>query len=261
MRCSTKGLGLPVVVLIAGCLAAGCGSAAQSAISNLPSRTATISATPGLTSTAAPGVTSTETATATATATSTATATATVTATATPSTPVTTPAAITSPTAATGSGSGTSLVWLWILLGVAVLAGLIMWIVRSARHRSAATAEGRSRLIDAYAEGSALHDAMSVAEAPGEFASGNAGARWADIQRRADDLTQTLYSLRETVPDDLGRARIEDTLTSLQAVRSAMDAERIPGGADPRQAEVVRNRLYSFEMSLRALRAGDQEYH
>lgn len=257
MRCSTKGLGLPVVVLIAGCLAAGCGSTAQSAISNLPSRTATISATPGLSSTAAPGVTSTETATATATS----TATATVTATATPSTPVTTPAAITSPTAATGSGSGTSLVWLWILLGVAVLAGLITWIARSARHRSAATADGRSRLIDAYAEGSALHDAMSVAEAPGEFASGNAGARWADIQRRADDLTQTLYSLRETVPDDAGRARIEDTLTSLQAVRSAMDAERTPGGADPRQAEVVRNRLYSFEMSLRALRAGDQEYH
>ena len=255
MRCSTKGLGLPVVVLIAGCLAAGCGSTAQSAISNLPSRTATISATPGLTNTAAPRVTSTETATATSTAT------ATVTATATPSTPVTTPAAITSPTAATGSGSGTSLVWLWILLGVVVLAGLTIWIVRSARHRSAATADGRSRLIDAYAEGSALHDAMSVAEAPGEFASGNAGARWADIQRRADDLTQTLYSLRETVPDDAGRARIEDTLTSLQAVRSAMDAERIPGGADPRQAEVVRNRLYSFEMSLRALRAGDQEYH
>lgn len=255
MRCSTKGLCLPVVVLVAGCLAAGCGSTAKSAISNLPSRTATISTTPGVTSTATPGVTSTETATATATST------ATVTATATPSAPATTPAPAASPSAAaTGSGSGTSLIWLWILLGVAVLAGLTALITRSARRRSAAAAGWQSRLIDAYAKGSALHDAMSVAETPGEFASANASARWADIQRRADDLAQTLYSLRETVPDDGDRTRIEDTLTSLQAVRSAMDAERAPGGADPRQAEVVRDRLYSFEMSLRALRAGGQEY-
>jgi hypothetical protein len=102
---------------------------------------------------------------------------------------------------------------------------------------------------------------MSVAEAPSEFGSPNAAARWADIQRRADDLTQTLYSLRESVPDDADRARIEDTLTSLQAVRSAMAAERVSGGFDPRQAEVVRGRLYSFETSLRALRQGDDQYY
>ena len=273
MRCTTKGLCLPAAVLVAGCLAAGCGSIAQSALSNLPSKTTTATATPGVTRTASPGVTRTAspgvtttaspgvTTTVTATATATSAATATVTATATPSTPVTTPAATTSPTAAaTGSGS-TNLVWLWILLGAAVLVGLIAWIVLSARRRSAATANWRSRLIDAYAKGSALHDAMNVAEAPGEFADSNAAVRWADIQRRADDLVQTLYSLREAVPDDDNRARIEDTLASLQAVRSAMDAERISGGADPRQAEVVRDRLYSFEMSLRALREGDQEYH
>jgi hypothetical protein len=256
MRCSTKGFCLPVVVLVAGCLAAGCGSTAQSAISNLPSRTATTSATPGVTSTA----TTTATATSTATETATSTATATVTATAAP--PATTPAPATSPSAAaTGSGSGTSLLWLWILLGVAVLAGLIALITHSARRRSATAAGWQSRLIDAYSKGSALHDAMSVAETPGELASGNAIARWADIQRRADDLAQALYSLREAVPDDGDRTRIEDTLTSLQAVRSAMDAERAQGGTDPQQAEVVRNRLYSFEMSLRALREGGQGYH
>jgi hypothetical protein len=207
-----------------------------------------------VTRTASPGVTSTVTAMSTATAT--------VTATATPSTPGHHPGGDHLPTAAvTGSSSGTSLVWLWILLGAAILAGLIVWIVRSARRRSAATADWRSRLIDAYAKGSALHDAMSAAEGPGEFADSNAAARWADIERRADDLVQTLYSLREAVPDDGNRARIEDTLASLQAVRSAMDAERTSGGADPRQAEVVRDRLSSFEISLRALREGDQEYH
>jgi hypothetical protein len=257
MRCSTKGLCLAAAVLVAGSLAAGCGSTAQSAISNVPSKVASATAAPSVTGTASAGVTKTASAGVTRTATTT------VTATARPSPPVTTPAATTVSTAAAkGASSGTNLLWLWILLGVAVLLGLIAWIVHSARRRSAAaTADWRSRLIDAYAQGSALHDAMSVAEVPGQFADGNAAARWADIQRRADDLTQSLYSLREAVPDDDNRARIENALASLQAVRSAMDAERTPGGAGPRQAEVVRNRLYSFEMSLRALREADQQYH
>ena len=257
---STKGLCLIAVILLAGCLAAGCGSSASSVINNLKSRTATATGVPDATTTAtatvtAPitptqGPTSTATVTATATATATATQTATATETSTPTT---------SPSTATTS-SGTSLLWLWILLGAAALAGLIALIVGSARRRSATAADWRSRLIDAYAKGSALHDAMGVAEAPGEFGSPNAAARWADIQRRADDLTQTLYSLREAVPDEGDSARVADTLASLQAVRSAMAAERAGGGFDPRQAEVVRDRLYSFEMSLRALRQGDEGY-
>jgi len=240
MRRSRKRLSLPAAILVAGCLAAGCGSTVKSAINSLPSKTATITATPGVTSTA----------------------TATVTATAAPSTPsVTTPAPTTSSAvSATGSGSGTGLLWLWVLLGVLVLAGLVALIARSARRRSAVAAGWRSRLIDAYAKGSALHDAMSVAEAPGGLAAGDAAARWSDIQRRADDLAQTLYALREAVPQDSAdRARIDDTLASLQAVRSAMDAERAPGGAGYEQAEVVRSRLASFESSLRALGAVGRE--
>jgi hypothetical protein len=253
---STKGLCLIAVILVAGCLVAGCGSTVSSAINNVKSRTATATGIPSVTITPTPTTpTPTQPATSTATATVTATATATATATET-----STPTPVTSPSAA-ATGSGTSnLLWLWILLGAAALAGLIALIVRSGRRRSATAADWRSRLIDAYAKGSALHDAMSVAEAPGEFASPNAAARWADIQRRADDLTQTLYSLREAVPDDGDSDRIADTLTSLQAVRSAMAAERASGGVDPRQAEVVRSRLYSFEMSLRALRQGDEAY-
>ena len=166
--------------------------------------------------------------------------------------------------AATGStapvaSSGTSLIWLWVLLGVLVLAGLIALIARSSRRRSAAAAGWRSRLVDAYAKGSALHDAMSVAEAPGGLAAADAAARWSDIQRRADDLAQTLYALREEVPQHSpDGARIADTLASLQAVRSAMDAERAPGGASLEQADVVRGRLASFESSLRALAAPAQ---
>jgi len=159
--------------------------------------------------------------------------------------------------AAANGGAGTSLLWLWILLGALVLVGAIVLIVRSAGRRSAAAADWRSRIIDAYAKGSALHDAMSVAETPGALAADDAAARWNDIQRRSDDLAQTLYALRESAPDEDNRARAADALASLQAVRSAMDAERAPGGAGAEYAEVVRSRLQSFEASLRALRGSD----
>ena len=219
MRRSAKRLSLPVTLLAAGLLAAGCGGTISSSIGSLPSRTATAPARPSVTAA-----------------------------------PATQPQATGS--AAPVASSGTSLIWLWVLLGVLVLAGLIALIARSSRRRSATAAGWRSRLVDAYAKGSALHDAMSVAEAPGGLAAADAAVRWSDIQRRADDLAQTLYALREEVPQHSSDgARIADTLASLQAVRSAMDAERAPGGASLGQADVVRSRLASFESSLRALGA------
>ena len=259
MRFTIKGFSLPVVLLVAGCLVAGCGSSVKSAIGSATSRAASAvsSATQGATVTPTPTVTPT---TPTAEP-STETVTATETATATPTESATSPTPATSPSAAaSGTSSGTSLLWLWILLGALILAGLIAWIVTSGRRRSAATAGWQSRLIDAYAKGSALHDAMVVAEAPGDLASPDARARWYDIQRRADDLAQTLYALREAAPDPEDQAGIGDVLASLQAVRSAMDAERAPGGARQELAEVVRRRLYAFESSLRALRADDEQY-
>ena len=258
MRCTNKGFALPVAMLVAGCLVTGCGSGVKSAVGGATSRAASAvsSATAGATATPTP----TETPTTPTAEPSTETVTATETATATPTESATSPTPATSPSAAaSGSSSGTSLLWLWILLGVLILAGLIAWIVTSSRRRSAATAGWRSRLIDAYAKGSALHDAMVVAEAQGDLASSDARARWYDIQRRADDLAQTLYALREAAPDPEDQAAIADVLASLQGVREAMDAERAAGGARPELAEVVRRRLYAFESSLRALRAGDEQ--
>ena len=250
MRCTIKGLSLPVAMLVAGCLVAGCTSGAKSAIGSATSRAASAasSATGGATATPTPTETPTPTPTTPVAEPSTATESATS------PTPATSPSA-----AASGSSSGTSLLWLWILLGVLILAGLITWIATSGRRRKAAAAGWRSRLIDAYAKGSALHDAMSVAEVQGDLGGGDARARWYDIQRRADDLAQTLYTLREAAPDPDDQAAIADVLASLQAVREAMDAERAPGGARPELAEVVRRRLYAFESSLRALRASDEQ--
>jgi hypothetical protein len=245
-------------------MAAGCTSSVKSAIASIsPSRSST---TPGtITSTAAGPTVTTAGPTVTTAGPTVTTAGPTVT-TAGPTVTTAGPTVTTTPTPTpTAAGSpaangetGTNLLWLWILLGALVLVGLIVLIVRSAGRRSATAAGWQSRIIDAYAKGSALHDAMSVAETPGALAAGDAGARWADIQRRSDDLAQTLYALRESAPDEENSARAADALASLQAVRSAMDAERAPGGAGAEYAEVVRSRLRTFEASLRALRGLEQ---
>jgi hypothetical protein len=252
MRRFTKSIVLLAAVLAIVCTVAGC-DAAKSAISSIsPTRSTSVSAgssasssppSPSASVSSSPSVTATPTSQPSATSIA--------------STPAATAQPSSSPTA--GSGSGSGLIWLWVLLGVIVLIGVIVGIVRARGRRSAAAGSWRSSVVDAYAKGSALHDAMSVAETPGALGAYDAGARWADIQRRADDLTQTLYALREAAPDDESRARVADVLVSLQTVRSAMDAERAPGGADARQAEVARERLAFFETSLRALRGSDQQ--
>jgi hypothetical protein len=230
---------LAAVIVVIGCLAAGCGSAAKSVISSLPSRTASIlPSQPPSQPTQPP-------------------ASEPVTASPTPE-PTTQPAATPAPAATTPPAeSGNNLVWLWIVLGAIVLIGVIVWIARSSSRRSTAAAGWRSRVIDAYARGSALYDAMSVAEAGGPAAA-DAGARWSDIQRRADDLAQNLYALREAAPDEDARDRVADAIAALQGVRSAMEAEHRPGGAGPEHAEVVRGRLAFFEASIRALRGAGE---
>src|SRR5260370_822663 len=124
----------------------------------------------------------------------------------------------------------------------------------SGRCRSAA-AGWHAQVNDAYAKGAALQDAMSAAQSATARSGADADVRWSDIQRRADDLSQTLYAMREAAPGEAARATVLDVLGSLQAARSAMDAERVPGGAGDGQAAVVRQRLAAFETPLRALPA------
>jgi hypothetical protein len=129
-------------------------------------------------------------------------------------------------------------------------------VVRSARRRAATAADWRTKIIDVYAEGSALLDAMRIADAHGLTAGdGTADAYWSDIQRRADDLTRALYRLREEATDEDDRVRVADVLATLQAVRGAMDSERASRAASVPQEELIRSRLADFEASLGALRA------
>jgi len=248
MRRLTNSVVLLVAALAVGLLAAGCGAASSigSAIkSAAPSVTLPTVPTGPTTGPTAPPTTEVPT-------------------TEVPTTvpPTTAPPTTAAPTISPSPAASTtsSLLWLWILIAAVVIIGIIILVMvaRSGRRkRSAVAGDWRQQTIDAYAQGSALYDAMNAAESPGALTADDSGARWADIQRRADDLAQRLYAMRESAPDEDERARVADTLGALQAVRSAMDAERAPGGADPRQAEVVRGRLYAFDAALRALRPPD----
>ena len=229
-------------VLSIGFLAAGCGhSGAGGAIASFsPSRSISV---PSRSASFSPSATASATAQPSAAQSATAPA----------------PAAQPSSSPVSGSGSSSALIWLWIGIGAVVLIGIIVLVARSSGRRSAAASGWRSRVIDAYAKGSAVYDAMSAAETPAARAAADAAARWSEIQRRADDLTQALYALQEAAPAEDDRARVTDVLRSLQAVRSGMDAERSPGGANGRQAEVVRSRLRTFKAALRELQApGDR---
>ena len=237
---------LVVAILAAGYLAAGCGSGSvKNAVSSAAaSKSISVSPptfSPGTRSPRPSAVQPTVTASAVAPSPS-----------AEPPSPA--PTALSSSPAASGE-SASSLLWLWILLGAVVIVGVAVWLARRSGKRSAMAANWRSKVVEASAKGSALNDMMSMAESPGARAAEDASARWAEIQRRADDLAQELYALRETAPGEAERERVADVLASLQAVRSAMDAERAPGGAGPEQGARVHDLLLTFEASLRALRS------
>ena len=151
--------------------------------------------------------------------------------------------------------------WVWVAIGavalIALIAGIVAWSTSARRRRTAVTSAWRNQLIDAYAKGAALYDAMAAAEVPGALSAADAPARWYDIQRRADDYGQLLYRLRETATDEQDRTNISNVLASMQAARSAMEAERAARTADPSLAASVRDRLMFFNGSLSRLRQPD----
>jgi hypothetical protein len=139
-----------------------------------------------------------------------------------------------------------------------VLLGIILLATRSpARARpSAATAGWHSRAVDAYAKGAALDAAVRAAERQGVFTEA-ASIRRADLQRRVDDLTETLYAMREMAPAGDRLIQAENAILSLQDLRAAMDAQRSPGDASSQQTGVLHSRLTALESSLNALRVPD----
>jgi hypothetical protein len=251
---------LTLAIIVTGCLAAGCaqGANVKKALASASAKvTTSISDQASPSTESSPPVSSRPVFSPTrtpATPRTPATVHHTVTASPTPATAA--PGSTATPSQAAG-GTASSLLWLWILLGVLLIAIVIIVITRRSHRRSAFAANWRSQAADASAKGAALYDAISLDEFQGAGESPAAEARWVDIERRADDLTQQLYRLRDSAPSDEDRLHVADVLASLQAVRSAMEASHTPGGTNAQQSAPMSYLLQSFGESLRALRSPD----
>ena len=244
MRRLMQSVLLAAAILVAGCLVTACAQSARGAVtasSPIAVAAATATAQPS-----APPTTASPTAAPT-----------TASPTAAPSTAPTTPSPTPSSTSSSTGGFGGNLIWLWFVLGALVLLGIILLATRSpARTRPSATAANwHSRAVDAYAKGAAFDSAVRSAERR-ELSSEAASIRWADLQRRADDLTEVLYTMRETAPTEHRRVQVENAILSLRAVRDAMDAQRSPEDVRSQQG-VIRSRLSALESALNALRVPD----
>jgi hypothetical protein len=237
-----KSVLLASAVLLAGCLVTACAQNARAAVTaTSPSTGAPATPTPPPSPT--PTVASPTAAPTTASPT------------AAPSTASATPSPSSSSSSTGGFGN---LVWLWFVLGALVLLGIILLATRSpARRRSPVeTSNWHSRAVDAYAKGAAFDGAVRTAERL-DVSTEAAGIHWADLRRRADDLTEVLYAMRETAPTEHRRDQVENAILSLRAVRDAFEAQRPPGGASSGQGGVLRSQLSALESALNALRVPD----
>ena len=232
-------------ILLAGYLLAACAQSARGAVA-ASSPSAGALATPTAQPSSTPTVASPTAAPTTASPT------------AVPDTASTAPSPTPSSSSTSTSGFSFNLIWLWVALGALVLLGIILLATRSpARSRpSAAAARWRSRGVDAYAKGAALDSAVRAAARQGVFTDA-ASIRWADLQRRADDLTEALYTMRETAPTENRRDQVENAILSLRALRDAMDSQRSRGDARVQPGGVLDTRLSDLESSLNALRVPD----
>jgi hypothetical protein len=158
-----------------------------------------------------------------------------------------------SPTSSSGSSGGFPLVWLWIILAALAVIAVIVAIASAGRSRADRRRAWRTRAADAYARGTSLTQSVQGASQASQYRDPSAGARWGDVQRRAEDLTRALQQLREVAPTTYDRARIDDVLTTLAQVQSASQA------ADPSAAARLQARIRDFEDALQALRNPERD--
>jgi hypothetical protein len=234
MRRLVKSVLLAAAILLTGCLAAACAQSASGAVAVTSSPPA---ASGPATETAPPSPTPVPPSP-----------------TPSPASPTAAPstAAPASSSPASSGGFSFNLIWLWVILGAAVLVIIIVLATRSPGGSDEAVL-WRSRTAHTYEQGGAFDSAVREGERQGAYLDRN-GAAWHHIQNRAHDLTEALYILREEALTEGQRAQVEDALAAMQAVRYALDAEGAPGAASAQQSETLHARLAALESSLNALR-------
>ena len=235
MRRLVRSVLLAAAILVTGCLAAACVQSASGATTSpSPTASAPVTVTAPPSPTPAPPSPTPSVASPTVA----------------PST-----AAPASSSPASSGGSSFNLIWLWVILGAAVLVGIIVLATRSPGGSDEAVL-WRSRTEHTYEQGGAFDSAVREGQRQGAFLDPD-GPAWHHIQNRAHDLTEALYILREEARTEGQRAQVEDALAALQAVRYALDAEVAPGAAGARQSGTLNSRLAALESSLNALRVAD----
>lgn len=169
-----------------------------------------------------------------------------------------------------GPGDDDFPLWGWIVIGAAVVlavVGLIVWLGRGRRSAAAEQSSWRNRALDTYGKAVGIHDAV-VADLTTAPLSGvaveDAKRRWANAERRIDDLTAELHALEARPPDDTSAGAVRDLLTTLGTLRSAVQShyyvrtrDEAPTLTDAQLEEsesLVRQRLSEFDGSLRALK-------
>jgi hypothetical protein len=141
-----------------------------------------------------------------------------------------------------------NLVYLWIALAVIVVLVLIAVISSVARGRSAQRRAWRAQATDAYNRGSGLFQEIQGAVQANQYRDPNAGARWSNVQARAEELTGILNRLRSSAPGEYEKAQVDNAVTALDALRAASQAN------DPAAASRLQARLRDFEDAMQGLR-------
>lgn len=152
--------------------------------------------------------------------------------------------------AATTASSSTA--WIWIVLAVVVVGGIVAWALW-ARARGQRVAAWRSRARDPFSEGVVLHDRLRAELSAPQMADD----RLEEAMNEVDRIAQQLNALTVDAPDDATRQALAGLLMSVGAVRSALDEIRRASGQPTRDAamEPARARVGEFERSLGSFRA------
>jgi hypothetical protein len=165
--------------------------------------------------------------------------------------PSTTP----SPSASPAASSGGVPPWIWVVIGLAVLAGILV-LAAVARRRSRRSEEWRARAIDAYSRGIALHDRLAtellVPQQDRPIVSPEAIA---EAERMADGVDASMTAVMSEAPQDELRAAAAQVVLALRDLRLAVRGASVaPAETRDAATAALRERLDGFGRSLAALR-------
>ena len=150
----------------------------------------------------------------------------------------------------------------WVIAGavlVLLLLVLLLWWRGQAKSSAAEHSSWRDNAYDAFANGGAIHDALTV-QVTGT--SPPTSSSQENVDRRVNELAVQLHALEIAPPNATAASSVQEVLATLATVRSAVQANLSSRAADPSDADrvtesaaLVRRRLAELDKSLTAFKA------